>query len=146
MIKSMTGYGKCEKQTDNLGLSLELRTLNSRYLDFSHRLPKALLPFEDDALKLIKNRCIRGKVILSVKIEYFGNEQNNFVLNQDKLKNYMILIDQIKDFTSMSGSPSINDVLSFPDIIKNETGTLKIKFIILSPTETLSFPINEPEK
>ena len=88
MIKSMTGYGKCEKQTENLGLSLELRTLNSRYLDFSHRLPKALLPFEDDALKLIKNKCIRGKVILSAKIEFFGNEKDNFVLNEDKLKNY----------------------------------------------------------
>ena len=127
MIKSMTGYGKCEKQTENLGLSLELRTLNSRYLDFSHRLPKALLPFEDDALKLIKNKCIRGKVILSVKIEYFGNEKDNFVLNEDKLKNYMTLIDQIKGFTSINESLSINDVLSFPDIIKNENHNNEIE-------------------
>ena len=62
MIKSMTGYGKCEKQTENLSLNLELRTLNSRYLDFSHRLPKVLLPFEDEANKLIKDKCVRGKI------------------------------------------------------------------------------------
>ncbi len=71
----MTGYGKCEKQTDNVWLSLELRTLNSRFIDFSHRLPKVLLPFEDDALKLIKHKCIRGRIILSVKIDYVGNEK-----------------------------------------------------------------------
>ena len=145
MIKSMTGYGKCEKQTENLGLSLELRTLNSRYLDFSHRLPKALLPFEDDALKLIKNKCIRGKVILSAKIEFFGNEKDNFVLNEDKLKNYMTLIDQIKGFTSINKSLSITDVLSFPEIIKieNHNNEIELKDIFLN---SLSEVLDENDK
>ena len=63
----MTGYGKCEMQTDKVFLFLELRTINSRFLDFSHRMPKILSPFEDEALKLIKKK----KRILGLKIHYF---------------------------------------------------------------------------
>ena len=44
----MTGFGKSEMQNDELILSLELRTLNSRFLDFVPRLPRVLIPFEDE--------------------------------------------------------------------------------------------------
>ncbi|SVD24809.1 uncharacterized protein METZ01_LOCUS377663, partial [marine metagenome] len=92
----MTGYGKSEMQTDEVCLSLELRTINSRFLDFSHRLPKMLSPFEDDALKLIKSKCIRGRVTLFVKLDYVEGERNNLVLNQDKLENYMKMVKEIQ--------------------------------------------------
>ena len=62
----MTGFGKSEMQSDDLILSLELRTINSRFLDFSPRLPRELIPYEDEALKLIKEKCVRGRVMLSV--------------------------------------------------------------------------------
>ena len=54
MITSMTGFGKSEIQNDELILSLELRTINSRFLDFASRLPRVLIPFEDEALKLMR--------------------------------------------------------------------------------------------
>ena len=145
MIKSMTGYGKCEKQTENLSLNLELRTLNSRYLDFSHRLPKILLPFEDEASKLIKDKCVRGKIILSVKFEYFNNSETNFTLNKDKLNKYLRLIDQIKENISISEELSIKDVLSFPEIIVNENcdDEIELKNIFL---DSLKYALEENDK
>ena len=141
----MTGYGKCEKQTDNVCLSLELRTLNSRFIDFSHRLPKVLLPFEDDALKLIKNKCIRGRIILSVKIDYIGNEKNNFVINHEKLENYMELIEEIKNTTSITSPVSLSEILNFPDIINNDINNddSKLKIIFL---DSLNEAIDENDK
>ena len=141
----MTGYGKCEKQTDNVCLSLELRTLNSRFIDFSHRLPKVLLPFEDDALKLIKNKCIRGRIILSVKIDYIGNEKNNFVINYEKLENYMELIEEIKNATSITSPVSLSEILNFPDIINNDINNddSKLKIIFL---DSLNEAIDENDK
>ena len=141
----MTGYGKCEKQTDNVCLSLELRTLNSRFIDFSHRLPKVLLPFEDDALKLIKNKCIRGRIILSVKIDYIGNEKNNFVINHGKLENYMELIEEIKNTTSITSPVSLSEILNFPDIINNDINNddSKLKIIFL---DSLNEAIDENDK
>ena len=141
----MTGYGKCEKQTDNVCLSLELRTLNSRFIDFSHRLPKVLLPFEDDALKLIKNKCIRGRIILSVKIDYIGNEKNNFVINHGKLENYMELIEEIQNTTSITSPVSLSEILNFPDIINNDINNddSKLKIIFL---DSLNEAIDENDK
>ena len=68
MITSMTGYGKSEMQNEGLILSLELRTINSRFLDFTPRLPRVLIPYEDEAIRLIKEKCIRGRVTLSVRV------------------------------------------------------------------------------
>ena len=69
----MTGFGKSEIQNDELILSMELRTVNSRFLDFSPRLPRVLIPYEDEAMKLVKEKCIRGRITLSVKLDYLSN-------------------------------------------------------------------------
>ena len=75
----MTGFGKSEVQNDELILSLELRTINSRFLDFSPRLPRLLTPYEDEALKLIKGKCVRGRVTLSVKLDYMAGAKNGMI-------------------------------------------------------------------
>ena len=92
----MTGFGKSEMQNDELFLSLELQTINSRFLDFSSRLPRVLISFEDEALKLIKGKCIRGRVTLSVKLDYLPGTNNEMLLNQNKLKSYMQVVKTIQ--------------------------------------------------
>ena len=133
----MTGYGKSEVQSNEVSLSLELRTINSRFLDFSHRLPKILSSFEDDALKLIKSKCIRGRVTLSVKLDYLESEKNCFVLNQNKLENYMRMVKEIQEKAFVRDSPSIGEILSFPDILnfENENEEIQLKTIFLDALE-----------
>ena len=101
MITSMTGFGKSEIQNDELILSMELRTINSRFLDFSSRLPRVLIPYEDEALKLIKRKCIRGRVILSVKLDYIAGANNGMVLNQNILNGYMHLVKEIQTLKAL---------------------------------------------
>ena len=67
----MTGYGRSDEQNEQMVLTMEIRTINSRFLDFSPRLPKSLLPFEDEAYRIVKKRCERGRVSLTAKLEYF---------------------------------------------------------------------------
>ena len=116
----MTGYGKSEMQNDELILSLEMRTLNSRFLDFAPRLPRALMPFEDDALKLIKSQCIRGRIILSVKLDYFSGTNYGMVLNQNKLENYMQVVKEIQKKTNRNNLPTMGDILRLPEIFSSE--------------------------
>ena len=129
----MTGYGKSEMQNDELILSLEMRTLNSRFLDFAPRLPRALMPFEDDALKLIKSQCIRGRIILSVKLDYFSGTNYGMVLNQNKLENYMQVVKEIQKTAKCTDFPTIGDMLRLPDIFTadNESDDDKIKTIFI---------------
>ena len=119
----MTGFGKSEIQNDDLILSLELRTINSRFLDFTPRLPRVLIPYEDEALKLIKEKCIRGRVTLSVKLDYMAGSKNGMVLNQNKLKDYMQVVKEIQHTAERNDLPSMGDMLRLPDIFSTENGS-----------------------
>jgi len=129
----MTGFGKSEAQNDELILSLELRTVNSRFLDFSSRLPRVLISFEDEALKLIKGKCIRGRVTLSVKLDYLPGTNNEMLLNQNKLKSYMQVVKAIQKITKCSDSPTMGDILRLPDIFtaENESDAEKVRTIFI---------------
>ena len=80
----MTGYGRADEQNEQLVLSVEIRSVNSRFLDFSPRIPKLLQRFEDDAYKMVKQICERGRVSLSVKIDYINQlkHPSNLIIGQ----------------------------------------------------------------
>ena len=129
----MTGFGKSEKHNDELILSLELRTMNSRFLDFSPRLPRVLIPYEDEALKLIKEKCIRGRVMLSVKLDYMAGAKNGMVLNQNKLEDYMRVVKEIQRTANREDLPTMGDMLRLPDIFtaENESETKELKAVFI---------------
>ena len=133
----MTGYGKSEMQNDELILSLELRTINSRFLDFSSHLPRVLVPYEDEALKLIKDKCVRGRVTLSVKLDYITGNTNAISLNLTKLESYIQVIQEIQKIAKKDDMPTIGDILRLPDIftIDNESEVKELKSIFMVALE-----------
>ena len=112
----MTGYGRSDEQNEQLVMSVEIRAVNSRYLDFAPRLPRVLQPFEDDAYKLVKKRCERGRVTLSAKLEYMPGTNNGMTLNNSKLKEYMTVVKEIQKTAEFDDLPSMGDILRLPDI------------------------------
>ncbi len=115
----MTGYGRSDEHNDQLVLTVEIRTINSRFLDFSPRLPKSLLPFEDEAYRIVKKRCERGRVSLTAKVEYLPGEKTGLTLNQDKLEEYMLVVKDIQKSSDRDDFPSMGDILRLPDIVVN---------------------------
>jgi len=115
----MTGYGRSDEHNDNLILSVEIRSLNSRFLDFSTRLPRQLAPFENEAYKLIKKRCCRGRVTLSAKVESVPGSINGLTVNHDKLKEYLTVVKEIQNTSGQDDFPSIGDFLRIPEIFSN---------------------------
>ena len=123
MISSMTGYGRSDEQNDKLALSVEIRSVNSRFLDFAPRVPKSLQRFEDDAYKMVKQMCERGRVSLSAKIDFIPGTKNEMILNQEKLEEYMTIVRGIQKTSERDDMPSMGDILRLPDIlIRNEPG------------------------
>ena len=141
----MTGYGKADEQNDQLVLSVEIRSVNSRFLDFSPRIPKSLQRFEDDAYKMVKQICERGRVSLSVKIDFIPGMKNGMILNQDKLEEYMTIVRDIQKTSKRDDSPSMGDILRLPDILvkgePNDDDELKEIFFI-----TLTKALDEMRK
>ena len=119
MILSMTGYGRSDEQNEQLVMYVEIRAVNSRYLDFAPRLPRVLQPFEDDAYKLVKKRCERGRVALSAKLEYMPGANNGMTVNNSKLKEYMTVVKEIQKTAEFDDLPSMGDILRLPDIFSS---------------------------
>ena len=130
----MTGYGQADEQNEQLVLSVQIRSVNSRFLDFSPRIPKLLQRFEDDAYKMVKQMCERGRISLSAKIDYIPGTKNGMTLNQDKLKEYITIVRDIQKTSDWDDIPSMGDVLRLPDLFVNnepdDEGELKKIFLI----------------
>lgn len=69
MIRSMTGYGKRETAVKDTTIIVELRSVNHRFLEVAVKLPRALAAFEDQVRKAVQQRCLRGRVDVTVSIQ-----------------------------------------------------------------------------
>ena len=75
MLQSMTGYGKAQKDTENISIEVEIKTLNSKFLDLNLRIPRDLSEKETEIRTLIQEYLERGKV--SINIDFQRKSQNN---------------------------------------------------------------------
>jgi len=120
VVYSMTGYGRNEKEFETYSIAVEVRSVNSRYLDINMRLPDAISMHENDLKKTINGYFERGKV--SVKIALNGTEDklSHLTVNKELLNSYDHLIQEIRQELSLDNKPAISDYLSIPDLIGYE--------------------------
>ena len=82
MVKSMTGYGRAEETVDGCTITVELRSVNNRYLDCNVRIPRLYL-FAEDAIKgLVQGTITRGKVDVFVTLDAAGAERVQVSVNK----------------------------------------------------------------
>ena len=80
MLQSMTGFGSSSLKIDDLEINIELKTLNSRYFDSKISLPPSLSNFELNINNILKDKLIRGKIDLKIKI--VGSKNNGVTFNK----------------------------------------------------------------
>ena len=101
MIVSMTGYGRIEKKYPDFDLTVELKSLNSRYLDVHTKFHDSIYKYENDIIALIRKKCIRGKFYILVNINEDKYKNHSIQLNKNKLKVYINQINQLKKATKI---------------------------------------------
>ena len=82
MIKSMTGFGRCEVEEGSRKFSVEMKSVNHRYLDVNIKMPKKLGFFESSIRNELKNYIQRGKVDMFITYEDFS--ENNVCIKYNK--------------------------------------------------------------
>ena len=112
MLQSMTGYGSTSFQIDELEIYIELKTLNSRYFDSKISMPSALSSQELLLNNLLKEKLIRGKVDLRIKLT--GSTSDVISFNKSVIKNY---INDLKELSDFDDSQILKSVLSLPNSI-----------------------------
>ena len=116
MIKSMTGYGRAVETVNGREFTVELRSVNNRYLDCSVRLPR-ILSFAEDAVKqAVKASVSRGKVDVFISVRSEGGDEVQVSLNKAVLEGYLAAMRQmvseygVADDISVSTLSRMNDV------------------------------------
>ena len=117
LIKSMTGYGRAVETINAREFTVELRSVNNRYLDCSVRLPR-LLSFAEDAVKqAVKQAVSRGKVdvFISLRSES-GAEETKVTLNEPVLEGYLSAMRQMTEKFGVTDDISVSTVSRLPEV------------------------------
>ena len=96
MLHSMTGYGSNSFKVQDLEIDIEVKSLNSRYFDSKISIPSALSTYELEIDNIAKNKLVRGKVDLTIKISGLNNDLVTF--NKKVIKKYIDDLSKITDF------------------------------------------------
>ena len=120
MVKSMTGYGRAENTFNGCTITVELRSVNNRYLDCNVRIPRLYL-FAEDAMKSrVQNTISRGKVDVFVTLDSTGADKVQVSVNRPVADGYYAALKQLSEDYGLSGEISVTLLSRFPEVLLAE--------------------------
>lgn len=117
MIKSMTGYGMGKAELGNKTFTVEVKSVNSRYSDFSIKMPRIYTFLEDPIRKAASARINRGKVDIYVNVESSGEEDSVVKVNTALAKEYLDALHTLSSELQISSNATAETFLRIPDIL-----------------------------
>lgn len=121
MLSSMTGFGKAEVKQNGIFVSVEMKSLNSRFLEVITKLPKILQPKEFEIRELIRQKVSRGKITVSIDIEIDPIYLMPFKINFDFVSHVVKLLKEIKRKTKVKGEIKLEHLLMFREIFESNS-------------------------
>ncbi len=117
MIKSMTGFGRGEANSDYGKVTVELKSVNHRYLDLNMKLPRGLSAFEQDVRTLLKQQISRGKVDMYVTFAFQEDSaEQALTYHEEVAKAYVHYAQRISEQFDLRNDLSVSSLLRYPDV------------------------------
>lgn len=113
-INSMTGYGRATREADGLKLTVELKSVNHRFLDLNFRMPRSFMFLEDEARKAIGCKLFRGHVDIYLTYKNMRADARKVTVDTNLLTAYMHATD---DVAGLSDDRTLMNMLRFPDVV-----------------------------
>lgn len=120
MIKSMTGFGRCEVLKDSRKFTVELKSVNHRYLDVNIRMPKKLNFFETSIRTLLKSYAGRGKVDIFITYEDLSQSQVSVKYNAALAAEYLKYLNQMAEEFSLDNDVRVSTLSRYPEVFTME--------------------------
>ncbi|MEH2948414.1 YicC/YloC family endoribonuclease [Sporofaciens sp. JLR.KK001] len=117
MIKSMTGFGRCEVSEGERKFTVEMKGVNHRYLDVNIRMPKKLNFFETAIRNLLKQSIQRGKVDIFITYEDLSENQMSLKYNEKLAGEYMDYFSQMEESFSLDNDIRVSTLLRCPEVL-----------------------------
>lgn len=120
MIKSMTGFGRCETAENNRKFTVEMKSVNHRYLDVNIKMPKKLNFFESAIRSELKNYISRGKVDLFITYEDFSENTSSVRYNKELAAEYLGYLKQMASDFDLDCDIRVSTLSKYPDVFVME--------------------------
>lgn len=119
MITSMTGFGRGEASSDGISVTVELKTVNSRYLNMSLRLPQIIQEKELDLKELLQQHMQRGKVNVNVRVDKANTGKPDVTFNENLVRGYRKMLNDLRKTAGIDAPVTLADFLQFNDIFES---------------------------
>ncbi|MCZ6774938.1 MAG: YicC family protein [Ignavibacteria bacterium] len=120
MIASMTGYGRGEASSTGITVAVELRSVNSRFLEVTARLPRLLSLRENETKELIRKKIARGNINLLATVERESNTELPLKVNTSAAKAYYKLLSQLRKAVKLKESVKLEHLLRFSEVLEQK--------------------------
>ena len=124
MILSMTGYGRARQTLNGRDITVELRSVNSRFLEYSSRIPRAFSFLEDPLKKLVSARVSRGKVELSLTVQSVEAADTVVSVNWTLVKGYHDALVELSERLELKNDMTAGMIARFPDVLSQTAAPL----------------------
>jgi uncharacterized protein (TIGR00255 family) len=117
MVLSMTGFGRASAVLDGREITVELRSVNSRYFEYSSRIPRTCNFMDNRLKKLLNERITRGKVELSLTIQNVEVSDVEVVVNRELARSYCKAMRDMAEELDVKNDVSAGMLARFPDVL-----------------------------
>lgn len=117
MIRSMTGYGQGEAASKEKKFTVEIRSVNHRYIDINIRIPRIMNYLEENVKAFLKDKVSRGKIDVFISFESNSIDDFEISLNEALADAYIKELNKIKEMNNVIDDISVSLIAKFPDII-----------------------------
>ena len=139
MMKSMTGFGRAEAVTKERKITVELKSVNHRYLDLNIKMPRKLNVFEGQIRNLMKHYMQRGKVDVFITYEDYTAGSMSVKYNREIAGEYLKYLKQMEEEFSLENDIKVSALSRYPEVLTMEEQSI-------NEEETWKFlegPLNE---
>ena len=120
MIESMTGFGKGEASAKGVTFSVELRSVNNRFLEISTRAPKTISQRENEIKEIIRSKIARGKISLSATKEDENDNELPISVDKKRAKEIHAVLEQLRKATKIKEPVKLEHLLHFSEIFETK--------------------------
>lgn len=119
-MHSMTGYGKGVSKRDGKTITIEIKTVNHRFLDCNIKLPRNFLFVEDRVKKAVSSAISRGHVDLYLTYEQSSTDEGAYTVDLELANNYLTVVRQLENGTGLANDVTLSTLLRVGDIVTRQ--------------------------
>jgi uncharacterized protein (TIGR00255 family) len=119
MIQSMTGYGMAVGSSENYKVTVEIKSLNSKFFELGLKVPRSYMKYENHLRNYLTKELERGKVSVMLNVEVLNLNKRKLNINHALLTSYIADLQKIQTEFNLQ-PPTLEQVLNLPDVIKEE--------------------------